>query len=201
MQKIILASASPRRKQLLEWADIPFEIMVADTDENYSEFLSKEDIAIHIASNKALAVTEKAASQKDTIIIAADTIVVLNNEVIGKPLNREDAIRILQKLSGQTHHVITGVCILSNDETIKFSEKTEVEFHNVSLAQIEYYVDHYKPYDKAGAYAIQEWIGVTAVKSINGDFYNVMGLPVSRVIKELSKLGIVATGRDLSTEN
>ena len=201
MRKIILASASPRRKQLLEWADISFEIMVADTDESYSETLSKEAIAIHIASNKALAVQEKMGFQKDTIIIAADTIVVLNSEVIGKPSNREEAIMILQKLSGQTHHVITGVCILSKEKTIQFSEKTEVEFHPVSLSQIEYYVDNYKPYDKAGAYAIQEWIGVTAVKSINGDFYNVMGLPVSRVVKELSQFGVVGTGRDLSAGN
>ncbi len=198
MQKIILASASPRRKQLLEWADISFEIIVADTDESYSDSLSKEAIAIHIASNKALAVKEKIASQKNAIIIAADTIVVLNKEVIGKPANREEAIAILLKLSGQTHHVITGVCILSAEKFCNFSEITEVEFHPISLAQIEYYVDHYKPYDKAGAYAIQEWIGVTAVKSIKGDFYNVMGLPVSRVVKELNQFGVVGTGRDLS---
>ena len=190
MRKIILASASPRRKQLLEWADISFEIMVADTDESYSDSLSKEAIAIHIASNKAMAVKEKMVSQKDTVIIAADTIVVLNGEVIGKPANREEAIAILQKLSGQKHHVITGVCILSAEKNSQFSEMTEVEFHPVTLSQIEYYVDHYKPYDKAGAYAIQEWIGVTAVKSINGDFYNVMGLPVSRVVKELNQLEV-----------
>ena len=188
MQKIILASASPRRKQLLEWADISFEIMVADTDESYSNSLSEEDIAIHIATNKALAVKEKLNKDENALIIAADTIVVLNKEIIGKPANREEAISILTKLSGQTHHVITGVCILSEDKTIQFSEITEVQFHAINLSQIEYYVDHYKPYDKAGAYAIQEWIGVTAVKSIKGDFYNVMGLPVSRVVREIAQL-------------
>ncbi len=188
MQKIILASASPRRKQLLEWADISFEIIVADTDESYSNSLSEEDIAIHIATNKALLVKDKINNAQDTVIIAADTIVVLKNEIIGKPVNREDAISILSKLSGQIHRVITGVCILSEDKTIQFSETTEVEFHPVTLSQIEYYVDHYKPYDKAGAYAIQEWIGVTAVKSIKGDFYNVMGLPVSRVVMEVNQL-------------
>jgi septum formation protein len=188
MQKIILASASPRRKQLLEWADISFEIMVADTDESYSNSLSEEDIAIHIATNKALAVKEKLNKDENALIIAADTIVVLNKEIIGKPANRQEAISILTKLSGQTHHVITGVCILSEDKTIQFSEITEVQFHAINLSQIEYYVDHYKPYDKAGAYAIQEWIGVTAVKSIKGDFYNVMGLPVSRVVREIAQL-------------
>ena len=188
MQKIILASASPRRKQLLEWADISFEIMVADTDESYSNSLSEEGIAIHIATNKALAVKEKLNKDENALIIAADTIVVLNKEIIGKPANREEAISILTKLSGQTHHVITGVCILSEDKTIQFSEITEVQFHAINLSQIEYYVDHYKPYDKAGAYAIQEWIGVTAVKSIKGDFYNVMGLPVSRVVREIAQL-------------
>ena len=191
MQKIILASASPRRKQLLEWADISFEIVVADTDESYSTSLSEEDIAIHIATNKALAVKEKLIKEKHALIIAADTIVVLNKEIIGKPSNREEAISILTKLSGQTHHVITGVCILSEDKTIQFSEITEVQFHPINRSQIEYYVDHYKPYDKAGAYAIQEWIGVTAVKSIKGDFYNVMGLPVSRVVMEVNQLFIV----------
>ena len=190
MQKIILASASPRRKQLLEWADISFEIMVADTDESYSTSLSEEDTAIHIATNKALAVKEKLNQVKHALIIAADTIVVLDKEIIGKPSNREEAISILTKLSGQTHHVITGVCILSEDKTIQFSEITEVQFHPINRSQIEYYVDHYKPYDKAGAYAIQEWIGVTAVKSIKGDFYNVMGLPVSRVVMEMGKLGV-----------
>jgi septum formation protein len=188
MQKIILASASPRRKQLLEWADISFEIMVADTDESYSNSLSEEGIAIHIATNKALAVKEKLNKDENALIIAADTIVVLNKEIIGKPANRQEAISILTKLSGQTHHVITGVCILSEDKTIQFSEITEVQFHAINLSQIEYYVDHYKPYDKAGAYAIQEWIGVTAVKSIKGDFYNVMGLPVSRVVREIAQL-------------
>lgn len=190
MRNIILASASPRRKQLLEWADITFEIMVADTDESFSNSLPKEDIAIHIATNKALVVKGKLNSKKDAIIIAADTIVVLNGEVINKPADRDEAIAILQKLSGQIHHVITGVCILSEKKSSQFSEKTEVEFHPISLSQIEYYVDHYKPYDKAGAYAIQEWIGVTAVKAINGDFYNVMGLPVSRVVKELEQFGL-----------
>ena len=188
MPEIILASASPRRKQLLEWADISFTIMVAGTEEDFPSGLSFKEIAIHIAANKASAVKQKIGKDTGSIIIAADTIVVLDNDIIGKPASREEAISTLLVLSGKIHHVITGVCILSKNKVTRFAETTEVTFHSLSLAQIEYYVDHYKPYDKAGAYAIQEWIGVTAVKSINGDFYNVMGLPVSRVVKEIAKL-------------
>ncbi|HEY9342812.1 MAG TPA: Maf family nucleotide pyrophosphatase [Hanamia sp.] len=186
MNKIILASGSPRRKQLLEWAEISFEVMVADTDESYPENLSAAEIARHIAMNKALAIQGKLLPNYDAYtIIAADTIVVLENKIIGKPLDREDAIKILSVLSGKTHEVITGVCLLSFSKKKVFAEKTNVAFHELSLAQIEYYIDKYKPYDKAGAYAIQEWIGVVGVKSIEGDFYNVMGLPVSRVVGEL----------------
>jgi len=191
MNKIILASGSPRRKQLLEWAEIKFEVIVSATDETYPEDLSVSETAIHIALNKAHAVKnaleEKTNSDAYTIL-SADTVVVLKNEIIGKPTDRKDAIKILSALSGNKHRVITGVCILSGNKKIEFAEETEVEFHTLSLSQIEYYVDQYKPYDKAGAYAIQEWIGVVGVKSIRGDFYNVMGLPVSKVIRELYKI-------------
>lgn len=190
MQKIILASGSPRRSQLLQWAEIPFDVIIVTTDESYPNNLLPGDIAIHIAFNKALAAQEM-IKQNDPgneakTILAADTIVVLENKIIGKPANREDAINILSALSGKVHQVITGVCILSAGEKIEFSEETLVEFHELTISQIEYYIDKYKPFDKAGAYAIQEWIGVIGVKSIKGDFYNVMGLPVSRVVKELT---------------
>ena len=193
MQKIILASQSPRRKQLLEWAEIPFDILVKETDESYPENLSKQEIAIYIARNKALAIRQQLLEGSKTIqefnpILAADTIVVLQNKIIGKPRDREDAINILSDLSGKQHHVITGVMILHNEKEIAFAETTEVHFHELSLAQIEFYVDNYKPYDKAGAYAIQEWIGVVGIKSVVGDFYNVMGLPVSRVVQALQNL-------------
>ena len=184
--KIILASQSPRRKQLLEWAEIPFEIIIQSTDESFPANLPSDEIAIHIARNKALAV--KAIQQSEQIILAADTIVVLNNEVIGKPKDRDDAIAILSKLSGQKHTVITGVVILHSGNEIAFADTTAVEFHNLTKDQIIFYVDKYKPYDKAGAYAIQEWIGVVGIKSVTGDFYNVMGLPVSRVVQALLKL-------------
>lgn len=122
------------------------------------------------------------------VYLAADTVVVLNNEIINKPKERADAIAMLSRLSGQQHRVITGVVILNKQEEIAFSETTQVQFHSLSQAQIEHYVDQYKPYDKAGAYAIQEWIGVIGIAAINGDFYNVMGLPVSRVVKALPVL-------------
>ena len=195
MQKIILASQSPRRKQLLEWAEVPFEILVKETDESYPQGVSVDNIAIHIARNKALAVSQGETYKvyRNPIglalpILAADTIVVLENEVIGKPKDREDAVAILSKLSGQLHRVITGVVILYADKEIAFADTTEVIFHSLTKEQIEFYVDKYKPYDKAGAYAIQEWIGVVGIRSVNGDFYNVMGLPVSRVVRELEKM-------------
>ena len=190
---IILASQSPRRKQLLEWAEVPFEIIVADTDESYPVNLPVEEIAVYIARNKALAVRQQLLEGFKTFqelppILAADTIVVLQNEIIGKPTNREDAVNILSRLSGNHHKVITGVVILNKEEEISFADVTDVEFHTLTKEQIEFYVDKYKPYDKAGAYAIQEWIGVVGIKTINGDFYNVMGLPVSRVIKAINSL-------------
>jgi len=186
MNRIILASQSPRRKQLLQWAEIDFDIVVKETNESYPVGLSVEDVAVHIARNKAMAV--KKISDDEKIIIAADTIVVLDNEIIGKPKDREDAIDILSRLSDSKHVVITGVVIIHKENEISFADTTEVWFNALSADQIEFYVDKYKPYDKAGAYAIQEWIGVVGIKNINGDFYNVMGLPVSRVVQALKKI-------------
>jgi len=188
MQKIILASQSPRRKQLLEWAEVPFEIIVVPTDENFPDGMPVEEVAIHIAMHKGEAVKVTLQNASNQIILAADTIVVLNGKVIGKPKDRNDAIEILASLSGNKHTVITGVVILYGNTVISFAESTDVTFHPLTKTQIEFYIDKYQPYDKAGAYAIQEWIGVVGIKSIKGDFYNVMGLPVSRVVQELGKL-------------
>jgi septum formation protein len=186
MRSIILASQSPRRKQLLQWAEVPFEVIVKETDETYPAGLSVEEVAIHIARNKALVVKNTIETKQP--ILAADTIVVLGDRVIGKPKDREDAIAILTDLSGKEHAVITGVVILHSDKEIAFADKTTVAFHPLSKEQIEFYIDKYKPYDKAGAYAIQEWIGVVGIRSVSGDFYNVMGLPVSRVVQVLQRL-------------
>jgi septum formation protein len=185
MQKIILASQSPRRKQLLEWAEVLFDVVVKETDESWPAGLSTEDVAVHIARNKALAV--QAEVEPNAVILAADTIVVLGNNIIGKPKDREDALTILAALSGHQHKVITGVVIRKGSRETAFADVTEVDFHPLTAEQIAFYVDKYKPYDKAGAYAIQEWIGVVGIKSVKGDFYNVMGLPVSRVVQELEK--------------
>ena len=187
MQKIILASKSPRRKQLLEWAEIPFDVEVSDADETFPSDLNINDVPVFIAEKKAASVQNK-LNNKTQIILAADTLVILNDTIIGKPANRKHAIEILQSLSGKEHYVITGVVILKNETEIKLSDITEVIFHSLTNEQIEFYVDKYKPFDKAGAYAIQEWIGVVGIKSISGDFYNVMGLPVSKVVQQLKKL-------------
>ena len=188
MQKIILASQSPRRKQLLEWAEIPFEIVTSDSDETYPPGLEPDEIAVHIAQNKASAVQRKIATE--FAILAADTIVVLGEAIIGKPVHREEAVSMLLALQGEKHKVITGVVLRKGDNEIAFADTTEVEFHHLSEREIEFYVDKYKPYDKAGSYAIQEWIGVVGIKSISGDFYNVMGLPVSRVVRALQKFNV-----------
>lgn len=184
-KQIILASQSPRRKQLLEWAEVPFEIVVSSTDESYPSGLSIGNVPVYIAKQKALAV--QPIVPKEAVILAADTIVVLDKEIIGKPKDKIEAIDILCALSGKKHLVITGVVIRQGEKETSFADTTEVYFNEITKEQIEFYVDKYQPYDKAGAYAIQEWIGVIGIRSISGDFYNVMGLPVSRVVKELEK--------------
>jgi septum formation protein len=189
MKNIILASGSPRRKMLMEWAELNFEIIVSDVDESFPSDISPKDVALLIAKNKNIAVFEKLQSttpSNNFLVISADTIVVLNGEIIGKPNNREHAIDILNKLSGQKHEVITAVVMKNNLKEIAFADTTQVSFHDLTTDQIVFYVDNYKPYDKAGAYAIQEWIGVVGIKSIEGDFYNVMGLPISRVVSVLN---------------
>lgn len=190
MQQLILASQSPRRKQLLEWAEVPFEVVVQETDESYPEGMAIAEVPIHIARNKAIAVKqylEKNNPEKaNRPILAADTVVVLGNRIIGKPKDREEAISILKDLAGLVHEVITGVVLFSPDKETSFYDVTKVEFYPLTPEEITFYVDKYKPYDKAGAYAIQEWIGVVGIKSIDGDFYNVMGLPVSRVVRALA---------------
>jgi septum formation protein len=195
MQHIILASQSPRRKMLLEWAEVPFEVIVKSTDESFPAELSVEEVPVFIAKEKALTVKKYVqeayhGEYANKTILAADTVVVLNTEIIGKPNDRDHAIEILKKLSGQIHQVITGVVILSGEATISFADITEVQFHPLTEEQVTFYVDKYQPYDKAGAYAIQEWIGVVGIQSIKGDFYNVMGLPVSRVVKALHQLSL-----------
>jgi septum formation protein len=175
---------------LLEWAEIPFEVIVQSTPETYPPDMPVPEVPVHIAREKAIAVRQQNEflNHNNHVIIAADTVVVLGNTIIGKPKDREDALDILARLSGNKHQVITGVVLLKGQHEIAFSDTTDVWFHPLTAEQIAFYVDKYQPYDKAGAYAIQEWIGVVGIKSIQGDFYNVMGLPVSRVVAELANL-------------
>lgn len=181
MTPLILASQSPRRKQLLSWAEISFEVRVKPTDELFPDTLTPAEASVYVARQKALVIAESALPQQ--MILAADTMVVLGNRIIGKPVDRNDAINILSDLSGREHEVITGVVLLRDQQVWSFYDSTRVRFHDISHDDIVYYVDKYQPFDKAGAYAIQEWIGVVGIHSVNGDFYNVMGLPVSRVLQ------------------
>lgn len=191
MKQIILASQSPRRKQLLEQAEINFTIRTAHADEDFPAEMEAELVPLFIAKNKAAAVSDALtdAERANSIIIAADTVVVLDGKIIGKPADEEDARTILNTLSGRIHKVVTGVVIRSAEGIKEISEITAVHFLSLTAEQITHYLSHYKPYDKAGAYAIQEWIGLIGIKKIDGDFYNVMGLPVSRVLAELNQLG------------
>lgn len=179
MDKIILASGSPRRRQLLEWAHIPFEVFAADIDETPPAGLAPEVLPAFLAEKKAQAV---AARFPGKTILAADTIVLSANEILGKPRDAAHAQEILQKLSGKMHRVLTGVCLLREQKSEVFTRTTEVYFRPLTEEQIDFYIREYQPFDKAGAYAIQEYIGLVGIEKINGDYYNVMGLPVGEVV-------------------
>ena len=172
----------------MEWAEFSFDVIVSDADESFDPKISPAEIAMSIAEKKIQAVLDlKQINLSHSIIVAADTIVVLEGEIIGKPVDRADALGILGRLSGKKHQVITAVCVQDDKQKKVFHDTTHVSFHALSEEQIIHYVDNYKPYDKAGAYAIQEWIGVIGIQSIEGDFYNVMGLPVSRLVHTLKE--------------
>lgn len=188
---IILASQSPRRKQLLEQAELSFTIRTAHSSEDFPQDMPVDDVPLFIAGNKALAVSDtlNAMDRVNSVIIAADTVVVLDDKIIGKPEDEADAIRILEMLSGRMHRVITGVSIVAPGKSIELKTVTEVYFNEISSEEIAHYVGKYRPMDKAGAYAIQEWIGLTGIEKINGDFYNVMGLPINKVVTVLRQQG------------
>ena len=198
MTQIILGSQSPRRRELLKGAGFDFEIfsfkLLHDAYTNATEWFQKEHVTPYIHHNtyvrrgfekKGDLVYEKFGSDK--IIITADTVVILENEIIGKPTDFKDAKQILQKLSGKMHEVVTGVCMQFNGKKMVFSDTTKVYFEALSQKEIDYFVDNYKPLDKAGAYAIQEWIGYIGVRRIEGCFFNVMGLPIPLVYKKLKE--------------
>lgn len=184
--KIILASNSPRRKELLAGIDADFEQrVIPHIDESYPKSLPVAEVAGYISQKKAAAY--RATLQPHELVITADTVVVVDDEVLGKPASAAEACAMLRKLSGKTHQVITGVCITTLDRQDAFSVTTDVTFKPLTDEEIAYYVDNYKPYDKAGAYGIQEWIGHIGVTALNGSFFNVMGLPIQRVYETLKK--------------
>ena len=182
--KIILASHSPRRQELLAGLDLEFEVKVLpDIPEDYPTDIPTEKIAEFIAVEKAEPYLP--LLQADELVITADTVVIVDGVVLGKPTDETDAKRMLQMISGRTHQVVTGVCLTTKDRQRHFSVLTDVTFKQLSPEEIDYYVQTYRPFDKAGAYGIQEWIGYVGVSSIRGSYFNVMGLPVQRIWNEL----------------
>ena len=186
---IILASNSPRRKELLGGLDLEFQVkVIPGLEESYPESLPAQQIPAYLAEQKASAYLD--SLDDNDLLITADTIVWNNNQVIGKPADRDEAIAMIRSLSGHEHQVITGVCLTTKSFKKTFSVTSSVRFAELTDEEIIYYVDKYRPFDKAGAYGIQEWIGYVAVENIEGSFYNVMGLPVQRLYKELKEMQI-----------
>lgn len=184
---IILASNSPRRHELLKGIGVEFEIKtLPNLDESYPEALDATEVAKYLADKKSHAYLN--LIQENELFITADTVVVVEGRVLGKPKNREEAVSMLQLLSGKIHHVFTGVCILTKDKKVVFDSVTAVHFSCLTDKEINYYVDHYKPFDKAGAYGVQEWIGYIAVERMEGSYFNVMGLPVQKLYGKLKSM-------------
>ncbi len=181
--KLILASASPRRQQLMRDAGFTFEVKLKHTEEIWPEHLEPRQVPQYLACLKANMFEDELAENE--LLITADTVVCLQGKILGKPANREDAIDMLHRLSGQKHTVVTGVCLTTAKSRYAFSAYTDVYFKKLSETEIIHYVDHYKPFDKAGAYGIQEWIGYIGIERIEGSFYNVMGLPVQQLYEAL----------------
>lgn len=189
-QKIILASQSPRRQQLLKMAQVPFEIILPGIEETTPENMPAEEVPVFLSGEKANAVQRNPLFLQKEFqylpIVAADTLVILENQILGKPAHAEEAIHMLESLSGKEHKVITGITILKENKTIQLSATTLVHFYHLTTQQIHWYVKNYKPFDKAGAYAIQEWIGMAGIRKIDGDYYNVVGLPVSLLLQHIT---------------
>lgn len=182
-KRIVLASKSPRRRELLAGLELEFTVESKDVEEIYPEGMPAEEIPVYLAQLKAA--PYQGELDESTLVITSDTIVLLNGEVLGKPTDADDAIAMLGKLSGAMHQVITGVCFTSAHKTHSFSTTTNVYFRHLSSEEIAFYVHAYKPFDKAGSYGIQEWIGYAAIERIEGSYFNVMGLPVQRLYQEL----------------
>lgn len=184
---IVLASKSPRRQELLKHIGVDFTILTKDVDESYPSRLAPLEVAPFLSLKKAKAF-EDSELPENFMVITADTVVIAENEILGKPKDRDDAFRMLELLSGKTHKVVTGVTVRTKDFTKTFSVMSKVTFDNLDNQEIEYYVDNYKPYDKAGAYGIQEWIGYIGVSCVEGSYFNVMGLPTRKLYMVLKNI-------------
>ena len=184
--KLILASASPRRQQLMKDAGFTFEVRLKNVEEKYPQELHLENVPEYLSKVKASAFREELKA--DEVLITADTVVCIHDRILGKPADRKEAISMLQELSGNRHLVVTGVSVTTRTEQLSFSSRTDLFFKPLSNEEIEFYVDTYKPFDKAGAYGIQEWIGYIGIERIEGSFYNVMGLPIQKLYETLRKL-------------
>lgn len=182
-KRLILASKSPRRKQLMDGLGLPFTVQSKEVNEDFPMEMETTEVARYLAQKKAMAF--RPHLKEGDLVITADTVVILNGEILNKPRNKNEALEMLQKLSGKIHQVITGVCLMDTRKTVSFDDQTEVHFKTLTKEELIAYIDHYQPYDKAGAYGVQEWIGYVAVYKIVGSFYNVMGLPVHRIYEEL----------------
>ena len=185
--RILLASQSPRRSQLLEQAGLPFVIRANEVEETYPDTLPVEEVPVYLARKKARAARAYLETDRD-VVLAADSVVILDGEIFGKPEDAAAARAMLGRLSGREHRVITGVCLLTREQDVAFGDLTTVKFAPLTEAEIAYYVERYRPFDKAGSYAIQEWIGLCKIEKIEGTYANVMGLPVERVWKTLTTL-------------
>lgn len=177
---IILASKSPRRQELLRGMGVDFEILIKETPENYPSDLPLDEVPKYLSLQKSLAFDDDELPA-DYLLITSDTVVICEGEILGKPKDREDASRMLELLSGKTHHVVTGVTVRSAEKTKSFAVRSNVTFAELEQDEIDYYIEHCKPYDKAGAYGIQEWIGYVGISGLEGSFYNVMGLPTRKL--------------------
>ena len=181
---IILASKSPRRQELLRGMGVDFEILTKETPEEYPADLPLDEVPKYLSLQKSLAFNDEELSN-DYLLITSDTVVICEGEILGKPKDREDAARMLRLLSGKTHHVVTGVTVRSAEKTESFAVRSNVAFAELDAEEIDYYIEHCQPYDKAGAYGIQEWIGYVGISGLEGSFYNVMGLPTRRLYQTL----------------
>jgi len=188
MKSIILASQSPRRKELLSLLDLEFTVEVKSIDEIFPKDLKTSKVAEYLAELKASAFTN---IKDDQVIITADTVVILNDTILGKPKDKAEATEMLHRLSNRSHEVITGVCLKSAQKTSTFSSSTKVYFRDLTDAEIDYYIENYKPYDKAGSYGIQEWIGAIGITKIEGSYFNVVGLPIQELNEQLKKFSTI----------